>query len=176
MIDSPDNPPAPAPAFAVPPHVVDDSGSLVGWFVEPAGMLLQFAHEARGTTRMVEWMVGPVFERLIRRFPAQRGLRVVLDMRNMTGRAATARALLIANATRVLPRVGRVVLVPSRHMGSDYVRVVEVSARLVTAMGLPVDIEDTLEHALAKHAFRLAPARAPQDDARAPAAWPALSR
>src|SRR4249919_1059913 len=40
-----------APAFAAPPHLVDESGALRAWFIEPAGALLQFARPDRGTTQ-----------------------------------------------------------------------------------------------------------------------------
>jgi hypothetical protein len=150
----------PTRAFSAPPDLVDDSGAMIGWFIEPAGLLLQPAYPVRGTTQMAEWLVGPGFERLAQRFAGQRGLTIILDTREMTGRSASARALLIANATRVLPRVGRVVLLPSRHMGSAYLRVVEASASIVRAMGLRLDIEHDLDSTLAKHAVRLASSRA----------------
>jgi hypothetical protein len=149
-----------APAFSVPPHLVDDSGALHAWFIEPAGALVQFVRPARGTTQMVEWLVGPAFERLAQRFSGQRGLRVIMDMREMTGRSAVARAMLIANVVRVLPRVGQVVMLPSRHMRGDYQSVVELAVRIVSAMGLPVHIAHDLEEVLAQHAIRLASPRA----------------
>src|SRR5262245_61337066 len=92
-------------AFAVPPHVVDDSGLIAAWFTDPPGVVLQLTRPARGTTALAEWMVGPGYAQVLRRFPDARDLRVVMDMRQMTGRAATARALLIEHAKLISPRL-----------------------------------------------------------------------
>ena len=156
-----------ARAFSAPPHLVDDSGAMIAWFIEPAGVLLQFARSVRGTTPMAEWLVGTGFDRLVQRFPGQRNLRVILDMREMTGRSASARAVLIANVIRLRPRIGHVVLLPSRHMGGDYLGIVELAVRMVNAMGLRVEIEHDLDRLLARHATRVASARAPESEAAA---------
>lgn len=149
-----------APAFGAPPHLVDDSGALRAWFIEPAGALLQFARPVRGTTQMAEWLVGPAFDVLVQRFSGRRGLRVILDMREMTGRSASARAVLLANVLRVLPRIGHVVMLPSQHMGAEYMSVIELTVRIVNAMGLPLEVAHDLESVLADGAVRMAPARA----------------
>jgi hypothetical protein len=148
-----------APAFGAPPDMVDDSGALRAWFIEPAGALLQFARRERGTTQMAEWLVGPAFDTLVQRFNGRRGLRVILDMREMTGRSASARAILLANVLRVLPRIGHVVLLPSQHMGSEYMGIVELTVRMVNAMGLRIEVAHDLESVL-EDEVRMAPARA----------------
>jgi hypothetical protein len=149
-----------APVFSAAPHIIDDSGAMVGWFIEPAGVLMQLVRRTRGTVQMAEWLVGYGLDRLLQRFAGRRGLRVILDMREMTGRSASARALLIASATRALPRIGHVVVLPSRHMGEEYVTVVEVTARVVSAMGLRVDVEHDMDKVIARHAIRLGAPRA----------------
>jgi hypothetical protein len=149
-----------APAFTARPHLVDDSGAVIGWFIEPAGVLVQVAHPTRGTTRMAEWLVGAGFDRLLQRFAGQGGgLRVILDMRDLTGRSATARALMIANAPRALRYVNHVVMLPSRHMRGDYLQIIELTARTVSAMGLRVDIEHDLQEVLTRYAIGLAAPR-----------------
>jgi hypothetical protein len=148
-----------APAFGAPPHMVDESGALRAWFIEPAGALLQFARPERGTTQMAEWLVGPAFDALVQRFNGRRGLRVILDMREMTGRSAIARAVLLANVARVLPRIGSVVMLPSQHMGDAYLSIVELTVQMVNAMGLRVEIAHDLESLLADDAVRLAAQR-----------------
>jgi hypothetical protein len=158
----------PTPVFSAAPHLVDDSAAIAGWFIEPAGILLQLRSPTRGTTQMAEWVVDDAFARLIERFPGRRNLTVILDMRQMPGRSATARAVLIANAKRVLPRVGRVVLLPSRLIGGEYVRVVEITARMVSAMGLPVEVEHDLQRVFTRHGVRLAAASASEGGTSAP--------
>lgn len=149
------------PAFGAPPHLVDDSGALRAWFIEPAGALLQFARPERGTTQMAEWLVGTAFDVLAQRFNGRRGLHVILDMREMTGRSASARSILLASVLRVLPRIGSVVLLPSEHMGPDYMNLIEQTVRIVSAMGLPIAVAHDLESVLGDGDVRLAAARAP---------------
>jgi hypothetical protein len=158
-----------APAFGTPPDMVDDSGALRAWFLEPAGALLQFARPERGTTQMAEWLVGPAFDTLVKRFNGRRGLRVILDMREMTGRSASARAILLANVMRVLPRIGSVVMLPSQHMGDAYMGIVELTVKMVNAMGLRVEIADDLESVLEGDDVHLAAPRAPNTQSSAAA-------
>lgn len=147
-----DSPPA---AFAVPPHVVDDSGLVAVWFTDPPGVVLQLTQPARGTTAIAEWIVGPAYGQIVSRFPDARDLRVVLDMRQMTGRAATARALLIEHAKLIAPRLGTVIILPSIHLGSLYIKVVEATAVMLRAFGIRIQLESNLERALAKLELRV---------------------
>lgn len=158
-----------APAFGAPPHLVDDSGALRAWFIEPAGALLQFARPERGTTQMAEWLVGPAFDALAQRFSGRRGLRVILDMREMTGRSASARSILLANVLRVLPRIGSVVMLPSQHMGPDYMSIIELTVRMVKAMGLPIEVAHDLESVLGDGDVCIAAGRAPNTQTSAAA-------
>jgi hypothetical protein len=145
-----------SPAFTVPPHVIDESGAVAAWFTEPPGVVLQFIRPARGTTELAKWVVGPAYNQLVRRFPDGYELRIVLDMRQMTGRAATARAVLIDHGKLVSQRLGRVIILPSVHMGAVYLKVVETTALMLRAFGVRIEIEQSLERALAKQDVRLA--------------------
>jgi hypothetical protein len=154
---------APSPAFTLPPHVIDDSSAVAAWFTDPPGVVLQFMRPTRGTTELAKWVVGPGYNQVVRRFPDCYELRVVLDMRQMTGRAATARAVLIDHAKLVSQRLGRVIILPSAHMGSFYVKVVEATALMLRTFGVRVEIEQSLERALAKQDMRVAsPFEAPR--------------
>jgi hypothetical protein len=146
--------PIPGPAFSTAPHVTDPSGVIVAFWTEPRGVLMQFSRPARGTTAMAEWLVGPGLELLLARFPGACDLRVILDMRMMTGRSATARAVLIQSAKAVHGRVGHVVLLPSTQLGRGYVAIVEGTARMLRLAGLPVDVEHGLAHVIARHGIR----------------------
>jgi hypothetical protein len=145
-----------SPAFTLPPHAIDDSGAVAAWFTDPPGVVLQFIRPARGTTELAKWVVGPGYTQMLRRFPDCYELRVVLDMRQMTGRAATARAVLIEHAKLVSQRLGRVIILPSDHMGTIYLKVVETTALMLRAFGVRIEIEHSLEQALARQGVRIA--------------------
>jgi hypothetical protein len=153
------------PAFPVAPHLTDPSGAVAGWWTDPPGVFAQLVRPTRGTTEMAEWLIGPAFDRVIERFPHETELRIILDMRQMTGRSATARSLLLQRGRTALGRVGHVVIVPSVLLGPAYVKVVEAAALVMRAAGLRVDVELSLERVLARHGVR---------SARADAAEPAL--
>ena len=165
----------PSPAFAVPPHAQDESGVIACWFTDPPGVVLQFTCPARGTTELARWLCGPGYEQLLNRFPDAAELRVVLEMRQMTGRAATARAVLIEHGKLIAKRLGPVSILPSVHLGPFYVKLVEGTALMLRAFGLRIEIESSLERALAKQELRPAAA---YDLARpaAPLRSPARSR
>ena len=143
------------------PHATDPSGTIALRFTDPPGALLQFVRPARGTTEMAEWLTETGLTLLFARFPHVRDLRVILDMRQMTGRSANARAVLIQAGMRCVGRVGHVVLVPSQLLGEAYLRVVEAGAALVRSTGLCIDIEHDLSTVLARHAVRTACGEAP---------------
>lgn len=155
------------------PDLCDPSGLIAGYWTDPPGVVLRFVRPARGTTKVAEWLVGAAVEQVLERFPGETQLRVVLDMTQMTGRSATARATLMQSAARFVPYVGQLVLVPSVHMGSTYINVVEASVAILRLVGLRVDIEHSVDRALAKHG--LAPAM-PPDLTRIASPGPELSR
>jgi hypothetical protein len=147
------------PAFSVPPHLTDPSGAIAVWWTDPAGGLMQLTRPARGTVEMAEWLVGPAFELLLARFTGVSDLRVILDMRQMTGRSATARAALLHRAKSVAGRIGHVVLLPSVHLGTTYFKIVEGTAMMLRLAGLPVDVEYGLERVMDRYELRPAGSR-----------------
>jgi hypothetical protein len=144
-----------------PPHATDPSGAVSLRYTDPPGVLMQLVRPARGTTEMAEWLTETGLTMLFARFPHARDLRVILDMRLMTGRSASARALLIQAGMRCVSRVGHVVLLPSQQLGEAYLAVVEAAAALVRSSGLRVDIEHDLAAVLARHAVRIDSGGAP---------------
>jgi hypothetical protein len=128
--------------------------------------VLQFTRPTRGTAELARWLVGPGYTQLTRRFPDSSELYVVLDMRQMTGRSATARALLIEHSKLVAKQLGQVVVIPSLHLGALYVKVIEATALMLRPFGVHITIEHDLQHALCEAGVRLAAA---QDLTRAPA-------
>jgi hypothetical protein len=138
------------------PHATDPSGSVALRFTDPPGVLLQLVRPARGTTEMAEWLAGPGLSLLFDRFPQVGNLRVIMDMRLMTGRSASARSLIIQAGVRCVGRVGHAIVIPSQQLGETYLGVVEAGAALVRLAGLRVDIEHDLSAVLARHDVRTA--------------------
>jgi hypothetical protein len=138
------------------PHATDPSGSVALRFTDPPGVLLQLVRPARGTTEMAEWLAGPGLSLLFDRFPQVGNLRVIMDMRLMTGRSASARSLIIQAGVRCVGRVGHAIVIPSQQLGETYLGVVEAGAALVRLAGLRVDIEHDLSAVLARHGVRTA--------------------
>ena len=93
--------------FPTTPDVSDPSGLIAAYWTDPPGVVLRFVRPARGTAKLSEWLVGPAFELFTQRFPGETQLRIVLDMSQMTGRSATARAVLMQSAARFAPYVGQ---------------------------------------------------------------------
>jgi hypothetical protein len=158
--------------------LIDPAGVIAAWWTDPPGVLMQFARPSRGTTEMAEWLVGPAFDLLTARFPGARELRVVLDMRAMTGRSATARAMLLQRAKTVHDHIAHVVILPSQQMGPAYVKIVEGTAMMLRLAGLRVDVEHEIERVIAR--YRLRPASVSgvelaSDLARDARPWPAGS-
>jgi hypothetical protein len=144
------------PAFDVRPHVIDPTGVIAIWWTEPKGALLQLGQPTRGTAAMAEWLVGPCLELLMQRYPGRADLRLILDMREMTGRSAMARSLLIQYGKLLHERLAHVVIVPSVHLGAAYVTMVEATAAMLRLAGLNVDVERSLERVLYTHGVRAA--------------------
>jgi hypothetical protein len=142
--------------FATPPDVIDPTGAIAVWWTNPPGMFVQLTRPARGTTATAEWLVGPLFAALVRRFPEVHDLHVVLDMRPMTGRSAIARALLTRHVKAVRAQLGHVVIIPSLHLGPAYLKMLEASALLLVMAGVPIAIEHNLDRVLDKHGLRAA--------------------
>jgi len=151
--------------FAIAPHVVDPTGSIAAWWTDPPGVLVQLTYPTRATTEIAGWLAGPAFDQLLGRFPGASDLRVILDMRQMTGRSATARSLLMQRAKTVVGRVTHVVLLPSVLLGPAYIKVVETAALVLRAGGLRVDIDASLDRVIARHGVRAAAANAPDANA-----------
>lgn len=141
--------------FGVIPHFVDPSGVLGAYWLEPPGVLVRFMRAERGTTEMAQWMTTSGLEDVLNRFPGSTDLTVVLDMRNMVGRSAMARSVLMHAGATAASHFSHVVILPSVHMGSAYTAVIEASAVALRLLGYRVDVEHDLEPALKKHGLRV---------------------
>jgi hypothetical protein len=140
--------------FSGVPHLVDPTGAIAVYWTDPPGALVQLVQSTRGTSEMAHWLATEALDLLFGRFPGVDGLRIVLDMRRMTGRSAMARSVLMNASGAAVGRVGQVVLLPSVHMGPAYLNVIEASAVALRLIGYRVDVEHDLDAALKKHGVR----------------------
>jgi hypothetical protein len=140
--------------FSGVPHIVDPTGTIAVYWTDPPGALVQLVQASRGTSEMAHWLVDEALELLFSRFPAVDGLRVVIDMRRMTGRSAMARSVLMSASGTAAGRIGHVVLLPSMQMGPAYIKVIEATAVALRLVGYRVDVEHDLDEALRKYGLR----------------------
>jgi hypothetical protein len=140
--------------FSGVPHIVDPTGSVAIYWIDPPGALVQLVQPTRGTSEMAHWLAGEAIDLLFSRFPGVDGLRIVLDMRRMTGRSAMARSILMNASGTAAGRIGHLVLLPSLHMGPAYLKVIEATCVALRLIGYRVDVEHDLESALKKYGVR----------------------
>jgi hypothetical protein len=144
-----------ASEFSGVPHIVDPSGAIAIYWTDPPGALIQVVQDMRGTSEMAHWLVTDGLELLLNRFTGVDNLRLVIDMRRMTGRSAMARSILMtASGGQAAERIGQVVLLPSVHMGSAYITLIEATAVTLRLVGYRVSVEHDLDEALRKHGVR----------------------
>lgn len=140
--------------FSGAPHIADPTGTVAIYWTDPPGALIQLVQATRGTSEMAHWLAGEALELLFSRFPGVYGLRIVLDMRRMTGRSAMARSVLMNAGGATAGRIGHLVLLPSMHMGEAYLSVIEATCVALRLIGYRVDVEHDLDVALQKNGVR----------------------
>jgi hypothetical protein len=141
-------------AFLVPPHLRHSSGALVVWLTEPPGAVVQLTRPVRGTADLAEWLVGPAFEHLIQYFPDALRLIVVFDLRQMTGRDSSARALLIDKGKTLRASMLHAVVIPPVGASPAYHSSLRVAAAILRVYGVRVDIERSLTKVLSEQGLR----------------------
>jgi hypothetical protein len=135
------------PAFAQPPHL--KHGALAVWFTHPAGAVVQFQHPVRGTLEYANWLVGPAYAELDKRFPHRGALTLVLDLELMTGRSVASRSVFLAKAREVGDRFGRGFVVPPRNAPRAYAHALRVGVAVIRSLGIQVDIVESSQRAIA---------------------------
>jgi hypothetical protein len=144
-----------ASVFSGVPHIVDPSGAIGVYWTDPPGAILQVVQATRGTSEMAQWLVTDGLDLLLSRFPGVDNLRLIIDMRSMTGRSAMARSILMnASGGQAAERVGQIVLLPSVHMGAAYIAVIEATVTALRLIGYRVAVEHDLDEALQKYGVR----------------------
>jgi hypothetical protein len=139
----------PGQAFAEPPHLVDPRGDIAIWYTEPPGLVLQLTKPTHGTRAHAEWLAGPSFAELGRRFPNHE-LIVLFDAHLATGRDPDFRPLMMNVAKALLGRAKRIVVVLPRTVPPALRSAMEVSVALLRLFGLPLEIAASLTYTLAQ--------------------------
>lgn len=142
------------PAFPEPPHL--RFGSIAGWMTLPAGAIVQFVEPTRATLPMANWLVGPAFDEMQRRFPKEK-LTMVLDLSLMLSRTSAARSVFLSKARQAGSRFGRGALVMPRVMTPAAARSVEASVALIRMLGVDIAVFPTVATAIATWGLRRAP-------------------
>jgi hypothetical protein len=134
-------------AFARVPHMA--YGGAAVWFTSPAGVVVQLLEPVRGTLELVNWLVGPVYEELDRRFPTRTALIFVFDIELMTGRSAACRSVFLGKAREVGRRFSEALFVPPRAASGGWRMSMLASITLVRALGIQVEVASTGASAVA---------------------------
>ena len=144
------------PVFSGAPDLQLDSGKLAAWFTEPAGAVVQLTEAAVFTKAMAEWVVGPGFDTLKRRYPEQRNLRLLLDLRPMTSREPAARQVVLKAATSSLFLFADVGVVLPARPPPLYLTTLHAAVALLSAFGPEIRLFETIDDALAHMRLRAA--------------------
>jgi hypothetical protein len=148
------------PAFEIPPDILG-AGLLRAWFTEPPGAVVQLTQLTRGTKELAEWLVGPGYARLRGRFPEAQGLILVVDLSLMDGRDAAARAVMLEKARESKMLFSKTFMIPPMKANPVYLTTLHAAAALLTAFGVDLKIEKSVEEVIARCKLKPAAAVAP---------------
>ena len=142
-------------AFATPPHL--RYGGAAAWFTAPAGAVLQLVEPTRGTVDLANWIVGPGYDELERRFPGRRSLIFVFDLGLMTGRTHAARSVFLGKAREVGSRFSEGFFVPPKAASPAYKQSMRAAIMLIRALGVEVHTVESAAKAVEMRGLRALP-------------------
>ncbi len=143
-------------AFTRSPDTHDPSNTLVAWFTQPPGAIIQIAHESELTVDMTRWLVEHGCGQLLARFPGTTPLVIILDFRLMTKREPAVRGLLVEAAKKLGQRLGTGYVLPPANAGKIYLASLHAATAALRAFGAKVEVADSLSNLLAKQRIRAA--------------------
>jgi hypothetical protein len=132
--------------FPTSPHIASPGGEVVGYYTDPPGVVMQFAHAVKGTEELARWLLVPAVQQIFTRFPGNNEIVFVMDLSMMTGREMGARALLIQHAPGMRHRFSRLFILPPLIAPPFYAGTLNTAAALLRTMSVNVDIVPSLEH------------------------------
>jgi hypothetical protein len=134
-------------AFPRAPHM--SYGGAAVWFTSPPGGIFQLVEPVRGSLDLANWLVGPVYDELDRRFPGRNALIMVLDLELMTGRSIASRTVFLAKAREVGKRFAVGLFVPPRAASPAQRAATQASIALIRALGVHIELVSSSASAVA---------------------------
>ena len=138
-----------SPVFAQPATLRCPFGPLWVWYCSPAGAVVQMMEACVFSREMAEWMVGPAHATFSEHFGHQAQLRLLLDLRPMTSREPTVRAVIMEAGSRILHTFSHVRVVQPHKPQPLYMVTLKAAAALLSAFGPEVHIDASFDEALA---------------------------
>ncbi len=145
------------PVFSSEPDVRAPDGVVLGWLLDPPGMLIQFVKPVKGTADLASWLVGPAYATLEARYPDRKDLWFVLDLTHMEGRSAAARSILLHSAKVLGPRFSRVFVIPPSDYPPMYLKAFHASVAFARLLGIHVTVSGASRAIVER--YKLAPLR-----------------
>ncbi len=142
-------------AFPSTPHL--RCGGAAVWYTAPHGAVVQLLEPMRVTVEVANWVVGPAYDELDRRYPGRSGLIYVLDLGLMTGRTPAARSVFLGKVREVSGRFSEAIVVQPRAASAASRESIRVAMMLVRALGLPVTTMDSAVSAVAARGLHALP-------------------
>lgn len=137
----------PAP-FSARPDLRDPSGEVAAWFTAPPGIVFQFVRPTHGRLDHATWVTGAAHRALRARFPEATEFLCVFDLRLMTSRDQAGRALLLRRSLACKGLFVRSFVLLPEHAGPIYVMSVQAAVTLLRVMGIPVEVNQSLEEVI----------------------------
>jgi hypothetical protein len=134
-------------AFPRAPHM--SYGGAAVWFTSPPGGIFQLVEPVRGSLDLANWLVGPVYDELDRRFPGRSALILVLDLELMTGRSIASRTVFLAKAREVGKRFAEGLFVPPRAASPAQRVATQASIALIRGLGVNIEVVSSSASAVA---------------------------
>ncbi len=143
-------------AFARLPHTQDPTSTLVAWFTDPPGALIQISRSSELTVEMTRWLVEQGCAELLARFRGTTPLTIVLDIRLMTKRQPAVRSLLVEAAKKLGPRLGTGYVLPPENAGKVYLASLHAAAAALRVFGARIEVSESLSTLLITKRIRAA--------------------
>ena len=146
-------------AFRDRPHM--QCGPGAAWLTHPAGCVFQLLQPARITLEVSSFLVDDVYEEMLRRFPDNQSLTLVLDFSLMLGRTTASRSQLLGCMRQAVGRVRRVYLTLPPDIRPALKRSFQASMQIANELGIEVRLSGSARQAVASCALVAAPTPSP---------------
>jgi hypothetical protein len=130
--------------------------TMAVWFTEPPGLVVQLVEPTRITLPMVDWLVGPAYAELERRYPRQ-SLEIVLDFAHMTSRTSASRTVFLSKARQVGQRFVHGFWVAPTAMKPAAASSIQASVALMRSLGIHVVTVESAAEAIGLAGMTRAP-------------------